>query len=142
MTKKAAAFERSGKVFLHPYSRTVQEFWVFSSPVTVTNWSDEELGNALLATLDQSRAGVPHPSSWEGLTAPLLRAAAVKSFGTFVTGASAVEVLSENEVIKLVPTRNGGKGNAFQHLTAKAIRSGSEPQELKRMLRRAFDLCE
>jgi hypothetical protein len=141
--KKAAAFLRKGKIFLHPYSRTTQGFWIFSLPVVVADENDEDLGGKLLTILSNSAESVPHPATWKGLTDPLLKAAGVRSFASFTKFANGVDITrDEDGVITFMPTKNGGPRNAFLHLDDKLIRSSAAEEDLESALRAAFAACE
>jgi hypothetical protein len=141
--KKAAAFLRKGKIFLHPYSRTTQGFWVFSLPVVAADESDKDIGSKLLTTLSNSAESVPHPATWKGLTDPLLKAAGVRSFDSFTKFASGVDITrDEDGAVTLMPTKNGGPRNAFLHLDDKLIRSSAAEEDLEIALKAAFAACE
>src|SRR5229473_5466704 len=114
--KTAAAFQRDGKVYLHPYARTIQGLLVFSGPVVVMGLADDRIAAELLATLSRSLADVPHPTSWKGLTAPLLRAASMRSYEAFARTAKLVEVDLEGDEVSFRPTKNCGPRGGFFHL--------------------------
>jgi hypothetical protein len=42
--KRAAAYLRSGKIYLYPYSRTIKGFWIGCEPILVTSEADKSLG--------------------------------------------------------------------------------------------------
>lgn len=140
--KKAAAFLRNGKVFLHPDSRTTKGFWIFSEPVLVTGAAEKNLGLKLLTTLSHSKNGIPHPVSWKGLTNPLLKIAKVRSFDAFADDCKSVSACLDGDGLLLTPSKNRGQGNRFLHLPDKAIRCRPFEMEIERCLREAFDACE
>ena len=140
--KKAAAFQRGGNIFMHPYSETTQGFWIFSDPVLVVRDTDPAIASQLLDALSKSAKNVTHPTSWKGLTAPLLRAAGVRSFDAFTKSAKGVDVCLEGDCIMFTPTSNGGPKKAFLHLNHKVIRCRATEAEVTGALRAAFDACE
>jgi hypothetical protein len=141
--KRAAAILRRSKVYLHPYSQTTEGFWIFSDPVLVMEPTDRNAGALIRSVLLASKTSVPHPTSWKDLTAPLLRAASVKSFDALVRGAKTVELYFDGELVKYVPTRNAGPGQAFLHMPEKSLASPIQDEEvLGSTLSAAFELCE
>jgi hypothetical protein len=84
--------------------------------------SDAELGDAAVAALDASQGGVPTPSPGDmrGL-GPLLRAAGVKSRGTFAKGAALVGLRDEDGRMSLTPYQNREPRDGFRPDDAHAI---------------------
>jgi hypothetical protein len=142
VVKKAAAFQRAGKIFMHPYSETTQGFWIFSEPVAVAQAADNRLGAELLAILSKSETRIPHPASWKGLTAPLLKAAGARSFDEFARLARSVDAYLEGGLVTLTPTTNGGPGASFLHANERAIRCRAVDDELTKALTMAFEACD
>jgi hypothetical protein len=140
--KRAAAFMRKEKMFLHPDSRTTRGFWILSTPVVVATKDDKDLGAKIMMVLSQSRDGVPHPVSWKRLTDPLLRAAGARSFAAFAESAKSVDISLEDGRMVFTPSKNGGPRNAFLHLNDKSIRCLPSEAEAADCLRAAFDACE
>jgi hypothetical protein len=95
----------------------------------------------LLATLGKSQRNIQHPASWKGLADPLLRTAGVRSFDSFAHGSKAVDVTVEDGSAILVPTKNGGPGNAFLHLEDKAIRVRLVDGDFAEAIRAALAAC-
>lgn len=73
-----------------------------------------ELGQAIVAGLDGSRLGVPHPSDWKAVLSPLLALGGVKFWATFCKSATCVEVEEQGERVAIVPTRNLGVDGGFE----------------------------
>jgi hypothetical protein len=140
--KKAAAFLRNGKIFLHPYSRTTRGLWIFSTPVLVASESDQDIGGQLLRALSKSAENVVHPATWKGLTNLLLKAAGMRSFDAFAKSAIGLDICCAEGNVTLIPTKNGDPGNAFLHLNDKAIKCEASEGKLADALRAAFDACE
>jgi hypothetical protein len=139
--KTAAIYRRGGKVFMHPYSTSTQGLWIFTEPVFVATEFDRKLAGQLLAILAKSRENVPHPKSWAGLTAPLLKAAGARSYNAFANSAKCVEAVLDGDSVTLLPTKTE-PGNGFAHLNHKVIRCRVNKDDLLQGLRAAFDACE
>jgi hypothetical protein len=103
---------------------------------------DTNIAGRLLAALSNSREDVPHPTTWKGLTGPLLKAAGVRSFDAFAKPAKGVDISQDESGVVLIPTKNGGPRNAFLHLTDRALKSDTSDTSLTSALRAAFDACE
>ena len=89
--KQACAYLRKDKVILGPVSVTTAGVGVAVEPflcIEVENIG--KLGKGVLATLEKSQHGVPHPKQdqWKALLAPMLKAAGVKSWSSFAKSAS------------------------------------------------------
>jgi hypothetical protein len=74
-----------------------------------------ELGTQLLGIMKRARQSVPHPSQdqWDSLLRPLLDAAGVSSWRTFMNGARDLSVFDDNGVIELLPSTNLGPKGGF-----------------------------
>src|SRR5215475_1696620 len=92
--KRAAVFLRKKQFFVHAFSQTTDGVWIVWAPCLAVpqSGSDEDLGRAICAALEGSRAQVPHPTQWNGILKPLLDLAGVKSWTTFAKDATYVEV--------------------------------------------------
>jgi hypothetical protein len=56
--KMAAAYLRTGKIYLHPDSRTIRGFWIACEPIVVTSENDIDFGKQVLH-LDRSESFFP-----------------------------------------------------------------------------------
>ena len=114
--KRATVYRRGPAVLVHPSSRTTDGVWLVSEPCVrlSSDCSDVEMGNALLAALEESKLSVPHPTQWKGILQPLLSAAGVKSWKTFAKSAVCVEVEAQDSRVELIPTQNLGSDDGFQ----------------------------
>jgi hypothetical protein len=77
-------------------------------PVLVVAEGDKSVGQQLLTVLSKSTQNILHPTSWKGLTNPLLQAAGVRSFDTFAKSAKSVDVCVDDKGMLFTPTKNGG----------------------------------
>jgi len=144
--KRAAAYLRTGKIYLCPYSRTVKGFWIGCEPILVSSETDKSLGEQVLQTLAKSTENVPHPESlaasdsWNS-TKALLRAAGVRSYEAFADSAKLVGIrLNDTEVV-FTPTLNGGYRRRFLNVKTK-IQCQPIEAEVAMGLAAAFDACE
>lgn len=143
--KRASVYERKDCFFIYTSSRTEYGVWMIDGtctklPVEVTA---SRLGEVVLAALKQSR-NVPHPTSWKGITAPVLQAAGVKTWNTFARYAKLAAVELDTELI-LTPTRNGGVKAGFTDLSedrALHLPPSASAAEIGEAVMRALALCE
>jgi hypothetical protein len=144
--KSAAAYLRSGKIYLHPDSRTIKGFWIACEPILVTSENDKDLGEQVLQILATSTENVPDPESlasgdsWNSIKA-LTRAAGVRSYEAFANSAQCVGILLDDTGVVFTPTRNGGPRKRFLYLKQK-IRCQPIETEVAVALMAAFDACE
>src|SRR6476620_11849530 len=141
--KAATAYERRGKIYIHSDSKTTTGLWLLSEPVL--SHPVEERGTiaeSIRIALNASHEGLPHPKIWTNLTAPLLEAAGVSSFNTFAKSTKCVSISSENGMITLTPTRNGGTKTGFAHLNEQAIQLDEASDRLDGELMEAFARSE
>jgi hypothetical protein len=144
--KRAAAYLRTGKIYLYPYSRTMKGFWIGCEPILVTSETDKDLGEQVLQTLAKSTENVPHPESlaasdsWNS-TKALVRAAGVRSYEAFADSAKFVGIGLDDTELVFTPTLNGGYRRRFLNLKTK-IRCQPIEAEVARGLVAAFEACE
>lgn len=123
-TTRAAVYSRQGSFILHPEHETTAGVVIGGEPYTslLSDQCDEtELGQAVRRSIAASMAGVPHPTDWQRILEPLLRAANVTSWATFVKGTRLVSIQSTGGAITLVPASNLGARNGFESLQEKSV---------------------
>jgi hypothetical protein len=144
--KLAAAYLRTGKIYLHPDSRTIKGFWIASEPILVTGEDDKSLGEQVLQILAKSTENVPDPESfaasdsWNVIKA-LAKAAGVRSYEAFADSAKCVGIALDGEEVIFTPTLNGGYRRRFLNLKMK-IRCHPIEAEVAASLIAAFEACE
>jgi len=144
--KRAAAYLRAEKIYLHPDSRTVKGFWIACEPILVTSGSDKALGEQVLQVLAKSTANVPHPESmatsdsWKVIKT-LVKAAGARSYEGFADSARCVGIMLDDTGVVFTPTRNGGPRKRFLYLKT-TIRCQQIGDEVAAALIAAFDACE
>jgi hypothetical protein len=144
--KRAAAYLKAEKIYLHPDSRTIKGFWIACEPILVISGSDPSLGEQVLQTLAKSTANVPDPESmatsdsWKVIKT-LVKAAGARSYEGFADSAQCVGILLDDTGVVFTPTRNGGPRKRFLNLKTK-IRCQPVGDEVAAALIAAFDACE
>ena len=130
--KRAEVYLRREVLIFAPQSRTTAGVWIVGRPcVTVSGEAPaHEKAAAISTVLDASTDSVSHPTSWTGVLQPLLDAAGVKNWKTFVRSAKSVGVECDGDSIVFVPYANLGAASGFQRMPADAIRvSRSAPPD-------------
>jgi hypothetical protein len=139
----ATAYERRGRIFLHPDSKTIHGVRVLSEPVSSADPGDQaELGRAILQSLAGSKQGIPHPSIWENRTAPPLKSAGAKSASEFHRSARRVGIEFQDGRVTFTPYRNLGTRDGYRAITGKDRTSLPNAAELGTALLSAFEDAE
>lgn len=133
--RKASIYKLPSRFIVCSVSTTTSGIGITSEPYIVlpTPISAVELGNAINRALAGSREGVGNPSSWNGLAAPRLAAAGVKSEATFQKQASLVSLNTDGKTVTFIPHRNGGAtgpDKGFSPIDACALRVDLKDQEV------------
>jgi hypothetical protein len=116
----AAVYLLRDRILLHPYQRTTVGLGLASEPYITLGLDcpSDSLGVAVLDALSQSGRTVPHPTTWNGLTKPLISAAGAKSWRELQMQARYVGVTSTTEGVRIEPSHNGGSKAGFTPLPA------------------------
>jgi hypothetical protein len=139
----ANAFEWRGRIFLHAYSKTPLGLSVLSQPVLAADPRDPpELGRAILLALAGSKKGVPHPSIWDDVSAPLIKFAGAKSPRAFYGSARCVGIKCQGDRVTFTPKRNLGTRMGYEPLEGKDRTSLPDSAELGATLLSAFQDAE
>lgn len=143
MKKCSAVYARQNQHFVVSQSKTTDGLWIVSAPITAISRSagDAELGSLVKEALDRSSEGVPHPSNWKNVLAPLLEIAKVKSWGAFIKSLALVEISQDDAMmIQLVPMRNLGARDGFVEDMDRAVSIvGMDPERLGIAIRTLFE---
>jgi hypothetical protein len=144
--KRAAAYLRSGKIYLHPDSRTIKGFWIACEPILVTSENDKSLGEQVLQILAKSTENVPDPESlrtsdsWNVIKM-LVKTAGARSYEAFADSTKCVGMMLDDKEVLFTPTLNGGYRRQFLYLKTK-IRCQPIEAEVAASLIAAFEACE
>ena len=130
MEKLAAIYERKGTLFVTASHRTQAGFWVDDGQVERLDApTDEEFGRAIETALARSSNGVPTPPPTVRLDEPLLLAAEVRSWATFMKLSKHVSVSLDGDTFKVTSHVNlGGKGGFEERSVIEAPASTSTSQ--------------
>jgi len=116
----AEAFEWQGRIFLHAYSKTTAGFSVLSQPILGADPRDpQEVGRAILLALAGSKEGVPLPSIWDDVSAPLIKFAGAKSRSAFYSYARCVRIRCQGDGVTFTPMRHLGGRKGYEPLKGK-----------------------
>lgn len=112
--KTAYIFEYKDRLVFAPGCYTTKGFLLAWPPISaITSRTPAEIGALIASALANSKEGIPHPSSWNGLFDPVLKAAGAASLVKFHESAKCVVAEQENDVLLLKPLRNAGKKGGF-----------------------------
>jgi hypothetical protein len=143
MVKRASAYLRENRIFIQADSRTTAGLWIATGPVASASHDDpQEISRLLIACLDASKDGVPHPKEWAGFLKPFLSAVGVRSWKAFVKGAKHVRVSLDTWVVTFKPYRNDGAKDGFTPMSDKARSVPQASADLGRELLAAFAEAE
>ena len=146
-TRKATLYRRNRRVLVNRVDMTTDgipfstdEIHSFEAP-----FAEAELGRALRMVIAGARSGLPplQREDWERLLQPLLRAAGVSSWRTFVRGCRDVSVFEDDGVIRFVPSVNLGPTEGFEGIAERetVIQIADDPA-LGRQAIQALDVAE
>ncbi|GLR13242.1 hypothetical protein GCM10007907_20320 [Chitinimonas prasina] len=92
----------------------------------------------MVAALNASREGVPHPNSWGEVFEPVLMLAVVKSWRAFCESARLVNLELDGDRLRLIPSKNTVGKEGFVPLEGLTIRGSLSVGGLDKQLLRAF----
>jgi hypothetical protein len=132
VTRKIASIqERRGAIFVSAEHQTQAGFWIGDDQIAIlSNPAPQELASAIKHALERSQSGVPTPPPNVRLDGPLLKAAKVSSWKTFVQSAKHVEVCQSADGFKVTPYRNLGAKEGFEPRTTDAIQLPLDSDQL------------
>lgn len=121
--RSATVYLRKGTYVVHASSMTTDGVLIRSEPTLAVSEDAGagELGQAIVAALDGSRSGVPHPTDWKAVLQPLLAVSGTKSWVAFAKAATCLGVEEDAGQIVLVPMRNLGKNEGFEPVFANRV---------------------
>jgi len=135
-----------GSLFLWPYSTTVNKVNIGTAPLIVVapDSTDSVIGEAVERTFAESKEGIPDLDDHSDLQEAVLKAAKVRSWGSFDNGAETVGGLKSADGYEFLPHKKEAHGRWFLPLTSKAVKlpSGTSVEAIGRAARQALDCCE
>ena len=112
--QSANVYKFGDRVIVCSLSKTTAGVWIVHGTVTAVAVSNQTgLGGLVLAALDGSISGIPHPKVWSGLFDPVLREAGVKTYSAFIKKASLIDVRRNESTVALIPMQNQGAKDGF-----------------------------
>jgi hypothetical protein len=123
--RKATVNQRRGRIIVERVDTTVDGIPVGTDDIAVFDESiaARELGQAVMGAVGRARASIPRiqRDEWAPRLQPLLRAAGVRSWRSFVDGCRDVSVFEVAEGLELMPSINHGAREGFEGLPEEAI---------------------
>lgn len=120
-TKLATIYLRKSKLLIASSSKTISGFWVAEGPVQVVDEGDAfAIAAALRIAFERSRSRVPVPNSFSEPIAPLLEAAGVKSWRSFVKDAKSIGASLFDGTITLTPKQRIDRAGNYIPISEKA----------------------
>ena len=117
MLKIANVYLRGTAFFIRSVSNVDGAHWIATGPCMrlPIDCNDLDLGGGVMSALEHSEPSVPHPGrdGWKAVLQPLLEAANVKTWSTFIRSAYNVRVSMENGSIEITPLVNRGARQGF-----------------------------
>ena len=145
MERHCEVIVRADAILVFGNAETQPGVRITGQPVTKlpANVDAENLGRALLATLDAYRVGVEHPTreQWEAWERDNLRGTGFGSWRKLSKGALRLGIRTEGSSVVVTPTVTDGRGG-YADIVAMAITSTSEPRQIGEAVRNALQRCE
>lgn len=112
--RRAHIYFRTRDIVVHSQNQTTVGLLIAGRPAfrVLCEDAQRELAPAGRDALAGLTDGVPHPTDWKVVTAPLLEAARTRSYSVFARGTRPCEIEELSAAISIVPTRNGGVAGA------------------------------
>ncbi|WP_336980724.1 hypothetical protein [Altererythrobacter fulvus] len=115
MKQLAGIYERKGTLFVQAEHKTKAGFWIADEQVvSLRDPTNEALGQTIAEALRRSQSDIPTPPPTARLDEPLLHAAEVASWSTFMNGTRHVSVLRDDTSLSVTSYRNLGRKEGFE----------------------------
>jgi hypothetical protein len=145
MERHCEVIVRTDAIFVFGNAETQPGVRITAQPVTKlsANVDAENLGRAVLATLDAYRVGVKHPTreQWEASEQDSLRGTGFGSWRKLSKGALRLGIKAEGSSVVVTPTATDGRGG-YADIVAMAVTSTSDPRQIGEAVRNALQRCE
>jgi hypothetical protein len=94
-------FKKTGKIFIHSESQLQMGVGVASEPYIWldVNTSHEEVINALIVAMSQSKKGLPNPKDWASFTKDFINAIGLKKESDLYKGSINVGVMHKDGIV-------------------------------------------
>ncbi len=138
-------FKKTGKIFIHSESQLQMGVGVASEPYIWldVNTSHEEVINALIVAMSQSKKGLPNPKDWASFTKDFINAIGLKKESDLYKGSINVGVMHKDGIVSFTPMiNNGSKGFVNVPQAEIQLPDTASIEELGSALEAAFNKCE
>lgn len=138
-------FRKTGKIFIHSESQLQMGVGVASEPYIWldVNTHQEEVINALIVAMSQSKKGLPNPKDWSSFTKNFISSIGLKRESDLYKDSMNVGVMHKEGFISFTPMiNNGNKGFVNVPHTEIKLPDTASIEELSTALETAFSKCE
>jgi hypothetical protein len=142
--KQTAMYLTGSEWVLTSMSRTTAGVWVANFVIhrLASTSTDDELGNAVLQSLEASAVDVPHPASWPEHHRRYRQSLGVVNYDRFIGGVRFLAAHLVNRVLVLTPHRNRGADRGFEPLANKLTVQVVDAPTLGEAVRRWAEHCK
>lgn len=145
-SRKATVYKRGDRLIVNREDTTTEGIPLSTDDVIVLDdtASDATLGTAIVSVLSRARSGIKpvKPSDSHVRLEPLLEAAGVRSWTTFVRGLREASVFEDGGTILFRPSVNLGPKEGLEGIDGREVWADvSDPETVGRMARYAIDLA-
>lgn len=124
MTGSAVIYSSHGAVVVGSIVRTTAGVGLECDPVRLEDGAaPDQIATVIRRALAGPSRVIAHPAAreWKGLFEPFQRAAGVRSYKAFVTGAVRIEIEAVNGDLAITPNLNLGARDGFERLAEKTV---------------------
>lgn len=146
--KSATVYKKKDGLYLHSYSPTTVGVRISTPPFIRIRLDDtaESKSAAVRSVLEAAMARtVPHPAQeeWDGVFAPMLSLAGVKTLTEFERDARCCGLESDEGQLRIIPHQKLGRKRNYEGLTAETVTLpiASSPDEIAEALEEGFRRC-
>src|SRR5438445_2691312 len=147
--KSVTAYKRSDGIYLHAHSQTTVGLRISTEPFLKVGMEEQLAvrGEAIISVLNASMLKiVPHPKQeeWDGVFAPMLRLAGVRSLRAFEKGARCCSLDVEEGQLTITPHRQIKPSRGYKEtLYTEPVKLpfDSSPIEIAAALEEGFNRC-
>ena len=144
MERHCEVIVRTDAIFVFGNAETQPGVWITGQPVTKlpADVDAENLGRAVLATLDAYRVGVEHPmgEQWKAWEQDSLRGTGFGSWRKLSKGALRLGIKAEGSSVVVTPTATDGRGG-YADIVAMEVTATSDPRQIGEAVRNALQHC-
>lgn len=145
MKKLAGLYLRKDDIYGCAYSQTTTWAWIGTAPYLKlsSKASPAEKARMIRELLAGSRTGIPHPTEFGGLGAPLLALAGVKSWSAFEKATKSLHVEATETDIRFLPYVARRKPRGFFPIPEKSaiLPVNASDEEIAEAMDTAFLRC-